>query len=233
MTNNKSADELAALFRRQRAEVERQVAKVTMAITDAEKWKQKYNSALADLARVTAERDAAKRALHLAIETHSVDQRQIERLAKYYMEQARGGEDGKAYWVDARCAGGGYRMTNDTRDQARLDRCAAYEDTGLEPEDIKNILDRYKVFRSAISDETGQPMVSWTRAGELCRADRDGRCVVLPQVSEQDRRGMADFLHDCFAEWTHDPSVGLYGMTDGEAALASAFMAALGGGGDE
>ena len=60
------------------------------------------------------------------------------------------------------------------------DRLAAYEGTGLEPEDIKNILDRYKVFRSAISDETGQPMVSWTRAGELCRADRDGRCVVLP-----------------------------------------------------
>ena len=44
----------------------------------------------ADLAHVTAERDVAKRALYLAIETHSVDQRQIERLARYYMEQARG-----------------------------------------------------------------------------------------------------------------------------------------------
>ena len=46
------------------------------------------------------------------------------------------GEDGKAYWADARCAGGGYRMTNDKQDQARLDRLAAYEDTGLEPEEI-------------------------------------------------------------------------------------------------
>ena len=45
-------------------------------------------------------------------------------------------QDGKAYWVDARCAGGGYRMTNDKRDQARLDRLAAYEDTGLEPGEI-------------------------------------------------------------------------------------------------
>ena len=55
-----------------------------------------------------------------------------------------------------------------------------YEDTGLEPEEIKVILERYHAFRSAISDETGQPMVSWTRAGEICRADKDGRLVVLP-----------------------------------------------------
>ena len=61
-----------------------------------------------------------------------------------------------------------------------VDRLAAYEDTGLEPEEIKVILERYYAFRSAISDETGQPMVSWTRAGEICRADKDGRLVVLP-----------------------------------------------------
>lgn len=75
MTNNKtpSADELAALFRRKMAEVDDAVVRLQ-----------------AELARVTAERDAAKRALYLAIETHSVDPRQIERLVKYYMEQARG-----------------------------------------------------------------------------------------------------------------------------------------------
>mgnify|MGYP007062347218 CR=1 FL=1 len=58
---------------------------------------------------------------------------------------------------------------------------AAYEDTGLEPEEIKVILERYRALRSAISDETGQPMVSWTRAGEICRAGKDGRLVVLPR----------------------------------------------------
>lgn len=62
----------------------------TKVVNDAEIWKQKYNSVLADLARATAERDTTERALYLAIETHSVDPRQIERLVKYYMEQARG-----------------------------------------------------------------------------------------------------------------------------------------------
>lgn len=57
-------------------------------------------------------------------------------------------------------------------------RLAAYEDTEREPEEIKAILERYHAFRSAISDETGQPMVSWTRAGEICRAEKDGRLVV-------------------------------------------------------
>lgn len=151
------------------------------------------------------------------------------------------GEDGKAYWVDARCAGGGYRMTNDKRDQARLDRLAAYEDTGLEPEEItvkpypcvfycnrRCTLDNdWCAEGPGCQKEMGREEAAHLR--ELVQAEQDGRCVVLPQVSEQDRRGMADFLHDCFAEWTHDPSVGLYGMTDGEAALASAFMAALGG----
>lgn len=56
----------------------------------------------------------------------------------------------------------------------------AYQDTGLEPEEIKDILERYRGFRSAISDETGQPMVSWTRASKLARADKEGRAVVLP-----------------------------------------------------
>lgn len=52
------------------------------------------------------------------------------------------------------------------------------KDTEREPEEIKAILERYHAFRSAISDETGQPMVSWTRAGEICRAEKDGRLVV-------------------------------------------------------
>ena len=64
--------------------------------------------------------------------------------------------------------------------EERFLKLAAYEDTRLEPEEIKTIIERYHAFRSAISDETGQPMVSWTRAGEICRAEKDGRLVVLP-----------------------------------------------------
>lgn len=44
----------------------------------------------AQLAAVTAERDAARRALRLSIETHSVEPRQIERLERYYLTQASG-----------------------------------------------------------------------------------------------------------------------------------------------
>ena len=51
--------------------------------------------------------------------------------------------------------------------------------------------------------------------------------LTLPGVPERDRQSMYDFLHDCFAEWVHDPAVGLYGMNDGEAALANAIMDAL------
>lgn len=43
---------------------------------------------------------------------------------------------GIAFWADSRCAGGGYRMDGDLKDQQRLDRLAAYEDTGLMPEEI-------------------------------------------------------------------------------------------------
>lgn len=60
----------------------------------------------------------------------------------------------------------------------------------------------------------------------LVKAQDEGRAI-LPRVSERDKKGMADFLHDCFADWTHDPSVGLYGMTEGEAILANAIMDAL------
>ena len=84
MTNNKtpSAEEMAALFRLKRDEVMRAFDRLqaesaekdkeirrmsdncTKVVNDAEIWKQKYNSVLDDLARVTAERDAAVADLH-------------------------------------------------------------------------------------------------------------------------------------------------------------------------
>ena len=47
---------------------------------------------LREFDRIMAERDKAKRALRLSIETHSVDQRQIERLTRCFLEQARGAQ---------------------------------------------------------------------------------------------------------------------------------------------
>ncbi len=48
-------------------------------------------------------------------------------------------------------------------------------------------------------------------------------CPALPDMG----LCMVDFLHGCFVDWIHDPSVGFYGVTDGEAALANAIMNAL------
>ncbi len=66
------------------------------------------------------------------------------------------------------------------------------------------------------------------RVAELAQAEKDGRLVVLPEVLEADRKLFTDNLKDVFDEWAnYDPSVGIFGMSDGEAALANALMRGL------
>jgi hypothetical protein len=48
-----------------------------------------------------------------------------------------------------------------------LDRLAAYEDTGLEPEEIKQV-------------QVALDKIPFGRFYEIMQAERDGRCVVLP-----------------------------------------------------
>ena len=54
-----------------------------------------------------------------------------------------------------------------------VERLAAYEDTGLEPEQCENAK---AIIESAFSDDTSKA----ERIRELLKADRDGRLVVLP-----------------------------------------------------
>ena len=54
-----------------------------------------------------------------------------------------------------------------------LDRLAAYEDTGLEPEQCKKAK---AIIESAFNNDTSKA----ERIRELLKADRDGRLVVLP-----------------------------------------------------
>ena len=57
-----------------------------------------------------------------------------------------------------------------------VDRLAAYEDTGLEPEDIKRAFNEAAVLKLA-----GQALgITPDRLRELAQADREGRCVVPP-----------------------------------------------------
>lgn len=69
---------------------------------------------------------------------------------------------------------------------------------------------------------------TWERLKKYEDAEQDGRLVLLPEVSEKDRKLFADGLHDYFLETKlYDPSVGIFGMTDGETALADALMEVL------
>lgn len=66
------------------------------------------------------------------------------------------------------------------------------------------------------------------RAKEFAQAEKAGRLVVLPEVPEADRQAFVDGLHDYFQEAAnYDPSVGIFGMREGETELANALMEAL------
>lgn len=60
--------------------------------------------------------------------------------------------------------------------------CQAYEDTGLEPEEIKQVFTEETVFKVA-----GQFLgITPDRLRELAQADREGRCVVIRPNSVTD-----------------------------------------------
>ena len=61
-----------------------------------------------------------------------------------------------------------------------VDRLAAYEETGLEPEQIRTVLD--DAAREVAEYDAMAPK---ERLRELAQADREGRCVVLPAKPDQ------------------------------------------------
>ena len=104
------------------------------------------------------------------------------------------------------------------------DRLASYEDTGLEPQEIKDILELFHSYRHICRETPPE------RLRELVEADREGRCVVLPKVDDSSKQSFSDGLEDVFKEWSYeDKSAGLFGMSEGEKQIANALMAALKG----
>lgn len=61
-----------------------------------------------------------------------------------------------------------------------VDRLAAYEDTGLEPEEVLPKEYAGEVMKSMILLKEYQKIGPVDRLRELVQADREGRCVVLP-----------------------------------------------------
>lgn len=105
-------------------------------------------------------------------------------------------------------------------------RLAAYEDTGLEPEEIAKIREDVETgYLKSTARRYGIPV---DRLRELAQADREGRVVVLPRVNPVDMNAFIGGLHDYFEEVSYeDRNVGLFGMSLGEKKLANALMDAL------
>lgn len=70
--------------------------------------------------------------------------------------------------------------------------------------------------------------MSLERAQELAQTERDGRLVVLPDVPEKDRLSFVGDLKELFDDLSnYDPSVGIFGWSEGESRLAKALMDVL------
>lgn len=65
-----------------------------------------------------------------------------------------------------------------------VDRLAAYEDTGLEPEEVAKI--REDVENGYMKSTARRYGISVARLRELAQADREGRCVVIHPNSVTD-----------------------------------------------
>ena len=98
----------------------------------------------------------------------------MERLTEWNGEQTR-----HAYYprcFKAPCYGDGCKINDCPFETAVCDRLAAYEDTGLTPEEIKAPFTEDTMINLAAQALGVEP----SRLRELAEADKDGRCVVLP-----------------------------------------------------
>ena len=74
----------------------------------------------------------------------------------------------------------GYELNTVRGVKAVVDRLAAYEDTGLEPEDIDALQKRERGLAEMLVNVSCGCVVPYTRLAELAQAEKDGRLVVLP-----------------------------------------------------
>ena len=97
----------------------------------------------------------------------------MERLTEWNGEQPR-----HAYYpccFKAPCYGDGCKINDCLFETAVCDRLAAYEDTGLTPEEIKAPFTEDAMINLAAQALGVEP----SRLRELAEADKDGRVVVL------------------------------------------------------
>lgn len=82
-----------------------------------------------------------------------------------------------------------------------VDRLAAYEGTGLEPEEILSAVDMAKIACALHELNAYKELGSIDCLRKLAQADRDGRCVVLPTGEHADKDGenaLKSAMNTCF-----------------------------------
>lgn len=102
--------------------------------------------------------------------------------------------NGRAYWISPQTPGGRYRLSNNPKYLIRLDRLAAYEDTGLSPETVSDLLDRFCYFYRTVE---GLDIIDPIHFGAFVdrvkhwqQAEKDGRLVAyIPGDKVYDRFG--------------------------------------------
>ena len=95
----------------------------------------------------------------------------MERLTEWYESSHK-----HAYYprcFEGPCYGSGCKINDCPFETAVCERLAAYEDTGLTPEQCENAK---AIIESAFSDDTSKA----ERIRELLKADKDGRVLILP-----------------------------------------------------
>lgn len=78
------------------------------------------------------------------------------------------------------CYGSGCKLKDCPFETAVCERLAAYEDTGLEPEEVlpKDKADEIALKLMRLADL--ESLCNYTRLRELAEADKDGRALILP-----------------------------------------------------
>lgn len=99
------------------------------------------------------------------------------------MERLTKRENGHAHYprcFEEPCGGMGCRIEDCAFDVEICERLAAYEDTGLEPEEVlsKDKADEIALKLMRLADL--ESLCGYTRLRELAEADKDGRVEVLP-----------------------------------------------------
>ena len=102
----------------------------------------------------------------------------MERLTEWNDEQPR-----HAYYprcFEEQCYGGGCKIKDCPFETAVCERLAAYEDTGLMPEEVlpKDKADEIALKLMRLADL--ESLCSYDHLRELAEADKEGRLVVLP-----------------------------------------------------